>query len=189
MIPAKSLQRGHFPKCKVIFLLVLIETLTLGPVLGVSININDLFSPTLKSANLDIEETNECECDKSVSCIKLSNDKSADKSASTLIWRYPDTNKGDMQGRDLTGMRRLSFSVRGERVNEGVDFAVGRQQGNFMDSASISPESKCSIKSDSWTPCEINLEGQDLSNIRAGFVCTLTDRCTIYLRDIKYETY
>jgi hypothetical protein len=181
MRPAKSSQNGHFPKCQVIFLLVLIETLTLGPVLGVSINVNDIFSPTLKSENLIVEDSNECPG--SVSCIKLSNN--ADES--TLIWRYPDTNRGEMQGRDLTGMRSVSFLVRGERGNERVDFAVGRQQGNFMDSTSKSLEP--SIRSDSWTPYTINLVGEDLSNIRAGFVCTLIDRGTIYLRDIKYETY
>jgi hypothetical protein len=182
MIPAMSSQSGHFPKCKVIFLLVLIETLTLGSVLGVSINVNDLFSPTLKSENLIVEDSNECP--ESVSCIKLSN--SADKS--TLIWRYPDTNRGDMQGKDLTGMRSVSFLVRGERGNERADFAVGRQQGNFMDSTSKSRLEPL-IRSDSWTPYTIDLEGEDLSNIRAGFVCTLIDRGTIYLRDIKYETY
>lgn len=185
MRSAKSSQKGHYPKCQVIFLFILIETLTLGSVLGVSINVNDIFSPTLKSANLNVEACNEYP--ENVSCIRLASNSAGN---STLIWRYPDTNKGDMQGRNLTGMRSVSFSVRGKNGNEKVDFAVGRQQGNFMDSTSKSLGLlESPIKSNSWTVYTINLEGEDLSNIRAGFVCTLTDKDTIYLSDIKYETY
>jgi hypothetical protein len=179
MKPAKSSQNGHFPKCKVVFFFILIETLTLGSALCVSIYVNDIFSPNLKSENLIVEEN--------VSCISL---ESIGADNLTLIWRYPDTNMGDMRGRDLTGMRSLSFSVRGENGDENVDFAVGRQQGKFMDSTSKSlGRLEPPIKNNNWTTYSINLEDEDLSNIRAGFVCTLIDEGKIYLRDIKYETY
>lgn len=154
--------------------------------MGVSINVNDIFSPTLKSADLNVKACNE-EYPENVSCIRLASNSTDN---STLIWRYPDTNKGDMQGRNLTGIRSVSFSVRGKNGNEKVDFAIGRQQGKFMDSTSKSLGLlESPIKSNSWTVYTINLEGEDLSNIRAGFVCTLTDNDTIYLSDIKYETY
>ncbi|MFA5388491.1 MAG: hypothetical protein WC312_01905 [Candidatus Omnitrophota bacterium] len=127
-------------------------------------------------------------------CIKVSYSNAASNGArwAGVYWQSPANNWGDRKGGfDLTGAKKLSFWVRGEKGGERIEeFKLGGITGLYPDSdiAGIGPV----MLTPEWKQYEIDLSGKDLSYISGGF-CWATnldvnpDGAVFYLDDIKYE--
>ena len=109
-----------------------------------------------------------------------------------IYWQNPPNNWGTRPGGyDLTGAKKLTFWVRGDKGGERIEeFKVGGITGEYADSdvAGIGPV----VLTMDWQQFTIDLEGKDLSSISGGF-CWATnldvnpDGATFYLDDIRYE--
>ncbi len=204
---------GRMPhlECKTmrsITAIALVEILFVGLTLGAQVNVNDLFFPTynvgdmLEVSSSQMDQSNQMVQSKqmiqSPSSITIEYPYSQNGiGEATLIWRYPDGNKGDTDGRSLVGARRLVFSAKGENGGENVQFAVGsftRDTAFIKETTDLSTDGsqeRLNLTSD-WKEYEIRLAG-DLTNIRAGLGCTIfrpagdTSTITVYLKDIYYE--
>lgn len=109
-----------------------------------------------------------------------------------VYWQNPANNWGNRAGGyDLTGAKKLSFWVRGDKGGERIEeFKVGGINGEYSDTdiAGIGPI----ILSTEWKQYSINLEGKDLSSIIGGFAWSANldfnpGGATFYLDDIRYE--
>lgn len=109
-----------------------------------------------------------------------------------LYWQNPANNWGSKKaGFDLTGAKKLTFWVRGEKGGEVIsEFKMGGITGEFSDTASagIGP----AMLAKEWKQYEIDLKGQDMSHIIGGFCLSANgddnpEGFIIYLDDIKYE--
>ena len=107
-----------------------------------------------------------------------------------IAWQHPPNNWGDQDGGfNLEGAVELELWARGEYGGEKVSFGVGiiEQDKPFPDSA-IAKIDGIELGRE-WRRYSIPLKKMDLSNIRTGFVVTLTGRSTpvtIYLDSIRY---
>ena len=109
-----------------------------------------------------------------------------------IYWQNPPNNWGTRPGGyDLTGAKKLSFWIRGEKGGERIEeLKAGGITGEYADSdvAGIGPVNLTA----EWQQLTIDLEGKDLSSISGGF-CWATnldvnpEGCTFYLDDIRYE--
>ena len=109
-----------------------------------------------------------------------------------IYWQNPSNNWGTKPGGyDLTGAKKLSFWVRGEKGGEKIDeFKSGGITGEYGDSdvAAIGP---VELTTD-WQELVIDLDGKDLSSISGGF-CWVANAdanpngATFYLDDVRYE--
>ena len=109
-----------------------------------------------------------------------------------IYWQNPPNNWGTRPGGyDLTGAKKLTFWVRGDKGGERIEeFKIGGITGEYADSdvAGIGPV----VLTPEWQKFTIDLEGKDLSSISGGF-CWATnvdvnpEGATFYLDDIKYE--
>ncbi len=109
-----------------------------------------------------------------------------------MYWQNPPNNWGTRPGGfDLTGAKKLTFWVRGDKGGERIEeFKIGGITGEYADSdvAGIGPV----VLTTEWQQFTIDLEGKDLSSISGGF-CWATnldvnpDGATFYLDDIRYE--
>jgi hypothetical protein len=108
-----------------------------------------------------------------------------------IRWQYPDGNEGEQPGRDLTGVRKLTFKARGARGGEIVEFEAGGTRGHrYVDSFEVSL-GRVELSAD-WESYEIDLSGQDLSSVIGAFAWVATrdlnpDGLTFYLKDIYFE--
>ena len=108
-----------------------------------------------------------------------------------IVWQNPANNWGeDDGGVDLTGAKKLSFWVRGDRGGEVVEIKAGLISKNkpFWDTAKISFGKIKLTKA--WKQYEMPLQGRDMSRIITGFCWTakgLPEPVTFYLDDIIYE--
>jgi hypothetical protein len=109
-----------------------------------------------------------------------------------IYWQNPANNWGSKKaGFDLTGAKKLSFWVRGEKGGEIIsEFKMGGITGEFSDSdsAGIGP----AMLTQEWKKYEIDLRGKDLSHIIGGFCLSANaednpNGFVVYLDDIKYE--
>jgi hypothetical protein len=109
-----------------------------------------------------------------------------------IYWQNPANNWGSKKaGFDLTGAKKLTFWVRGEKGNEVIsEFKMGGLTGEFSDSdaAGIGPV----MLTKDWKEYEIDLAGKDLSHIIGGFCFSANsddnpDGFIIYLDDLKYQ--
>jgi hypothetical protein len=109
-----------------------------------------------------------------------------------IYWQNPANNWGSKKaGFDLTGAKKLSFWVRGEKGGEIIsEFKMGGITGEFSDSdsAGIGP----AMLTKDWKQYNIDLTGKDLSHIIGGFCLSANaednpDGFVVYLDDIKYE--
>ncbi|MBI4353264.1 MAG: hypothetical protein HY593_04980 [Candidatus Omnitrophica bacterium] len=109
-----------------------------------------------------------------------------------IYWQNPPNNWGAKQGGyDLTGAKKLTFWVRGQKGGERIEeFKVGGITGEYPDSdaAGIGPI----VLTADWQELTIDLEGKDLSSISGGFAWTTNvdanpEGCAFYLDEIKYE--
>jgi len=115
------------------------------------------------------------------------------KGWAAVAWQYPDSNWGNEKGRDLTGYKRLTFWIKGEKGGEEVSIKAGghsapgaRYPATFLVSYGL-----ITLKN-TWEKKILDLTGEDLSNVSCAFVwaASLVDNpqgCTFYLDDIRYE--
>lgn len=96
-----------------------------------------------------------------------------------VIWQYPDDNWGKKLGRDLSGARSLKFKALGDNIP--VNFSVGGFRTDSGTKTLLVNE-----VTNIWNDYAIDLAGIDLSDIGAGFVCTLPSQGSLYLKDIKF---
>ena len=109
-----------------------------------------------------------------------------------IYWQNPPNNWGTRPGGyDLTGAKKLTFWVRGDKGGERIEeFKVGGITGEYADSdaAGIGPVELTA----EWQQYTIDLEGKDMSSISGGF-CWASNLdvnpqgAVFYLDDIKYE--
>ncbi|HIE28043.1 TPA: hypothetical protein EYP66_12225 [Candidatus Poribacteria bacterium] len=118
------------------------------------------------------------------------------KGWAAVAWQYPDSNWGNERGHDLTGYKRLTFWIKGEKGGEVVSIKAGGHTtggARYPATFAASPASlrRITLKN-TWEKKEIDLTGKDLSNVPCAFVwsASLVDNrlgCTFYLDDIRYE--
>jgi hypothetical protein len=166
---------------------MLVENFSVGPALASSVSIDDLFFPTLilgDNANIDpaYEDQNKTHSP----CIEIDY-PGATKNAgkiegySTVIWRYPKDNLGKSKGHDLKGVTRLLFWARSDKTMKNVKFSIGAFKGD----SDYIPKNVTLDKE--WKRFEIPLLLRNLTDIRAGFACKLTENGAVYLNGISYE--
>ena len=108
-----------------------------------------------------------------------------------VVWQNPAGDWGDRGGGyDLTGAKKLTFWVRGEKGGETVSFEFGTLAApkKFFDTGKGKLE-KVALTKD-WQRCEIDVGAQDLTRIKTGFVWTLASPgqpMTFFLDDIRWE--
>ena len=110
---------------------------------------------------------------------------------SGVYWQNPANNWGNKKGGyDLTGAKKLTFWVRGEKGSEIVEFKMGGIIGPHgdTDQASTGPIQLSS----EWKEYTFDMSELDLSNIIGGFCFSLSgmdnpDGVIFYLDDIIYE--
>jgi hypothetical protein len=109
-----------------------------------------------------------------------------------IYWQEPANNWGNIPGGyDLTGATTLSFYARGEKGGELItEVKMGGIQAEYSDStsASIGPI----VLTPEWTKYEIDLTGEDLSNVIGGFAFVISemenpDGAVFYIDEIMYE--
>jgi len=115
-----------------------------------------------------------------------------------IYWQYPENNWGNEAGYDLTGATKLTFWAKGENGGEKGEFKVGGincppyhdPEKPYQDSCGTITTGVINL-TDTWQQYEIDLAGQDLSDIIGGF-CWLTNNSQnpnggiFYLDDIAY---
>ena len=108
-----------------------------------------------------------------------------------IVWQSPPSDWGDKPGGwNITGAKRLSFWVRGEKGGEVASFQLGLlgSDKKFADSGSAKLE-QVTLTTE-WQQFQIDLAGKDLSRIKTGFAITVAGSgqpFTIYLDDIQYD--
>lgn len=109
-----------------------------------------------------------------------------------MYWQEPANNWGNVPGGfDLTGAKRLTFWVKGEKGGEVIaEFKIGGIQGEFSDSTSVSIGPV--VLTPEWKQYTIDLKTENLSRIIGGFAFVLNaaenpDGAVFYLDDIIYE--
>ena len=109
-----------------------------------------------------------------------------------VYWQNPPNNWGTHPGGyDLTGAKKLTFWVRGEKGGERLEeVKIGGITGEYADSdvAGIGPI----VLTQEWQQYTIDLQGKDLSSISGGFCWAANlemnpNGATFYLDDIRYE--
>ncbi|MCS7180908.1 MAG: glycosyl hydrolase family 17 protein [bacterium] len=136
-------------------------------------------------------------------CIKI---KYQPKITDTYRWagiyfQFPINNWGDYPGYNIKGAKKLTFWARGEKGGEMAEFKVGGINRHphkdstkpYEDSFGPVTTRPSKIKlTKEWKKYEIDLTGENLSNVIGGF-CWVTNviqnpkGCTIYLDDINFE--
>ncbi len=128
------------------------------------------------------------------SCMRVvyTADKKQNAGWAGIYWQEPANNWGNVEGGyDLTGATKLTFYARGDKGGELVtEFKMGGISAEYSDStsASIGPI----VLTPEWTKYEIDLTGEDMSNVIGGFAFVVSemenpDGATFYMDEIKYE--
>ncbi len=108
-----------------------------------------------------------------------------------IYWQSPDGNWGTSPGRDLSGVKKISFLVRGESGGEIVEFRAGGTKGKFPDTF-VQSIGKSAL-SKGWERRTINLDGKDLSNVAGAFCWSAaasdnkTSPIVFYIADLAFE--
>ncbi len=109
-----------------------------------------------------------------------------------IYWQNPANNWGSKAGGyDLTGAKKLTFWIRGEKGGERIEeIKAGGITGEYPDSdvAGIGPV----VLTTDWKQYAIDLGGKDLSSISGGFCWVASadsnpDGMTFYLDEVVYE--
>jgi hypothetical protein len=122
-------------------------------------------------------------------CLKVTYD--APDNWGGVVWQDPANDWGDQPGGlDLTGATKLTFWARGSKGGEVVSFSMGilGADRKFHDTAKA--ELKDVHLNTNWTQYTMDLSGQNMSQIKTGFVWVVAGQgapVTFYLDDIKYE--
>lgn len=108
-----------------------------------------------------------------------------------VYWLYPDGNWGSERGKDLTGVKRITFWAKGSDGTEIVEFKSGGVKGVFPDSYECSLGKKLLTKE--WQEYSFDLANYDLSNVSGAFawICAGSDAAgkpvTFYIAEIGIE--
>ena len=108
-----------------------------------------------------------------------------------VVWQDPANDWGDAKGGwNLTGAKKLTFWVRGDKGGETVSFKFGLLgvDKKFSDSGVGGLEAV--VLTRDWKQYRIDLSDKDLSCIKTGFAWTLTGQgspVVFYLDDIAFE--
>jgi hypothetical protein len=127
-------------------------------------------------------------------CIKISYSAKGSQGAgwAGMYWQDPVDNWGSKYGGyDLSGVKRLTFWVKGAHGGEVVsEFKIGGIGGPFEDSGSarIGPV----VLSDHWQQLAIDLSAVDMRHIIGGFAWSAAadqnrQGMTFYIDEIRYE--
>jgi hypothetical protein len=116
-----------------------------------------------------------------------------------IFWQHPINNWGEYPGYEINGqVSKATFWARGEKGGEKIKFQAGgincephnNPEKPYKDS--FGPVEKWMKLTKDWQKYEINLRGEDLSNVIGGF-CFATSfldnngGCVFYLDDIVIE--
>ena len=118
-------------------------------------------------------------------------DFDADQGWGGVAWQNPPGDWGDRGGGyDLTGAKKLTFWVRGEKGGEVVQFEFGvlGKPKRFFDTGKGKLENVQLTKD--WQRHEIDVSAQDLTRIKTGFAWTVASPgqpVTFFLDDICWE--
>lgn len=122
-------------------------------------------------------------------CIKLSYEETGGWAG--IVWQNPADDWGDMPGGfDLSGAKKLTFWVRGDKGGEMVEFKFGLLGRNKPYHDSARGSSGRQRLSTAWEKVEIPCDGKDMSCIKTGFAWTVAGRkepVVFYIDDIRYE--
>jgi hypothetical protein len=132
-------------------------------------------------------------CHSEQGCLKFvyNAKKSQGQGWAGIYWQYPLNNWGTQKGRDLTGMKRLTFWARGEQGNEVISkFLVGGITGPNPDSDKVEVGPITLTKE--WKSYTIDLNPEKLSNISGGFGWAIDSKdnpngATFYIDGIKFS--
>lgn len=108
-----------------------------------------------------------------------------------LYWLYPENNWGKEPGRDLTGIKQITFLAKGIEGTEIVEFKSGGVQGEHGDTFEYTLGKK--LLSNEWKEFSIDLTGRDLSNVVGPFawICAASDNTnnetSFYIAEINLE--
>jgi hypothetical protein len=109
-----------------------------------------------------------------------------------IYWQEPANNWGNLPGGyDLTGATKLSFYAKGATGGELVtEFKMGGLQAEYSDSTAVSIGPI--VLTPEWTKYEIDLSGEDLSNVIGGFSFVVSemenpDGAIFYMDEVTYE--
>lgn len=138
---------------------------------------------------LKLDEASTTQPHSGKTCLRL--DYSAKDQWAGVVWADPANDWGDQPGGwDLTGAKRVTVWLRGEKGDEVVNLELGifGKDKKFSDTGKAKKEG---IKlSREWQAVSLDLAGQDLSRIKSGIVITFAgsgEPMTIYLDDCVYE--
>ncbi len=122
-------------------------------------------------------------------CMRI--DYTATDQWGAIAWQHPEGDFGDKPGGwNLTGAKRLTLWLRGEKGGEtvGVEFGILGADKKFFDTAK---GKKVNVRlTTKWQQVEIDLKGKNLTRIKTGLVISIagSDKpITIYLDDCRYE--
>jgi hypothetical protein len=108
-----------------------------------------------------------------------------------VVWQHPANDWGDLPGGfDLTGAKELVFWARGAEGGERIDFGVGLLGSDKTYSDSVRAEKKGVKLSTKWKRYTIDLEDEDLTQVKSAFWFSMAGRgrpITFYLDDVRFE--
>lgn len=112
--------------------------------------------------------------------------KSHDKGWVMVRWMYPEGNKGQTAGHDLSKFSKVTFWARGDKGRETLEIRIG----GFGSSLYVA-HGPIKLTS-SWKEHTVDLSSKSLVNVNCGFSLFMKKkdnplRCKFYLDDIKYE--
>jgi len=108
-----------------------------------------------------------------------------------VVWQNPANDWGDQPGGfDLTAATKLTFWARGDTGGEVVTFKMGilGKTAKHPDSGSAGLENVTLTKD--WKQYTIDLKGQDLTDIKTGFMWLAASTgkpVAFFLDDVQYE--
>jgi hypothetical protein len=128
-------------------------------------------------------------------CIKILYTPGHEKKWAGVYWQNKADNWGDLPGEDFSksGYKRVTFSARGEKGVEIVEFKAGginTPGKSNRDSFEVST-GKIYLEKD-WKQYSIDLHGKNLSSVIGGFSWVASQSANpnglaFYLDDIRYE--
>lgn len=108
-----------------------------------------------------------------------------------VAWQHPLKDWGQLPGGfNLTGAKKLTFWARGKNGGERISFGIGILADDVPYNDTVMKELSELKLSDDWKKYTINLEGEDLSQIKTPFYWRLGSPgfpVTFYLDHIQFE--
>lgn len=102
-----------------------------------------------------------------------------------VFWQYPRYNWDDLEGRNLSPIKRVEFQAASGYGTERVTFGVGYPDSTYYTAHDVALQT-----AGKWHTISINLSGRDLAHVAAGFGCIIKKKlnpkgATIYVKDVR----